>query len=94
VCVCVKFLRCSACAHVHIAQVIAFAVGTYTSLEALLSFSVYASIGVLMVFIFQVRAWGCSAQFACGVLSLAQATALCASMDLCALAACFPVPTA
>eukprot|EP00198_Chlamydomonas_reinhardtii_P012461 XP_001701798.1 sterol sensing 5-transmembrane protein [Chlamydomonas reinhardtii] len=35
-------------------NVIAFAVGTYTSLEALLSFSVYASIGVLMVFIFQV----------------------------------------
>ncbi|KAG2425628.1 hypothetical protein HYH02_015000 [Chlamydomonas schloesseri] len=38
-------------------NVIAFAVGTYTSLEALLSFSVYASIGVLMVFIFQVTAF-------------------------------------
>ncbi|GIL56519.1 hypothetical protein Vafri_11858 [Volvox africanus] len=35
-------------------NVIAFAVGTYTSLEALLSFSVYASIGTLLVFIFQV----------------------------------------
>ncbi|GLI67802.1 hypothetical protein VaNZ11_012090 [Volvox africanus] len=35
-------------------NVIAFAVGTYTSLEALLSFSVYASIGTLLVFVFQV----------------------------------------
>ncbi|GIL93418.1 hypothetical protein Vretimale_6063 [Volvox reticuliferus] len=38
-------------------NVIAFAVGTYTSLEALLSFSVYASIGTLLVFLFQVTAF-------------------------------------
>ncbi len=35
-------------------NVIAFAVGTYTSLEALLSFSIYASVGVLLVFLYQV----------------------------------------
>ncbi|KXZ49350.1 hypothetical protein GPECTOR_22g944 [Gonium pectorale] len=35
-------------------NIIAFAVGTYTSLQALLSFSIYASIGTLFVFIYQV----------------------------------------
>ncbi|PNH10676.1 Protein patched 2 [Tetrabaena socialis] len=35
-------------------NVIAFAVGTYTNLQALLSFSIYASVGTLLVFIFQV----------------------------------------
>ncbi|KAG2500556.1 hypothetical protein HYH03_001327 [Edaphochlamys debaryana] len=35
-------------------NVIAFAVGAYTNLEALLSFSIYASVGTLCVFILQV----------------------------------------
>lgn len=43
-------------------NVIAFAVGTYTSLEALLSFSIYASVGVLLVFLYQVGASACLAQ--------------------------------
>ena len=36
-------------------NIIAFAVGTYTSLEALLSFAIYASVGFIFVFIYQVR---------------------------------------
>ncbi|GLC70304.1 hypothetical protein PLESTF_000957100 [Pleodorina starrii] len=35
-------------------NIIAFAVGTYTSLEALFSFSLYAAVGTLLVFLFQV----------------------------------------
>jgi hypothetical protein len=41
-----------------ITNIIAFAVGTYTSLEALLSFSIYASVGFIFVFIYQVGRGG------------------------------------
>lgn len=36
-------------------NIIAFAVGTYTSLEALLSFSIYASVGFLFIYLYLVR---------------------------------------
>lgn len=38
-----------------ITNIIAFAVGAYTSLEALYSFSVYASVGFAFIFIYQVQ---------------------------------------